>query len=326
VRQKNANREASILKYAIIVVLACVPVASLAFIVSLVISFMLHDTLERWMTKEPAFDIESIEDEPGGNTETAPESKDKTLPPGMKLISIPGGTFSMGYSASEPYDDESQDDYVTVDGFKLSETEVTIAQYVEFLNASRPSNWDRMKWVDTKEEDDTSHIYYSGDKYYADPGWEDHPVTYVSWYGAEAFCEYYGLRFPTETEWEYAARGPNHYEYPWGNEFDGEKCCYYDNKGSGNPPTMPVKSFEPNGYRLYDMAGNVWEWCSDEYDSYLVDRSTSGDPPDEISGDVRIIRGGSWRDESAHVSCAARYCGFPRDFVYFCGFRCAAGN
>jgi sulfatase modifying factor 1 len=221
------------------------------------------------------------------------------LPPsGMKLISIPGGTFSWGSTAFEGYGDERPVYTVTVSDFKLSETEVTFAQYVEFLNAVGPSNSDRGKWVKTNDEDATSHIYYSGGKYYADPGWGDHPVVNVAWYGAGAFCEYYGLRLPTQAEWEYAAGGPNHYKYPWGDEFDGKACCYSCYNGSGDPPTMSVKSFEANGYGLYEMAGNVWEWCSDLHEP-------GSDP--ELPSTHGVARGGSWEDGAQFVLCASRF-------------------
>jgi formylglycine-generating enzyme required for sulfatase activity len=176
----------------------------------------------------------------------------KALPAGMKMVDIPGGTFDM----------ESTGETITVGDFKMSETEVTWGQYCEFLNAKQPGPLLRKKWIKLSDEEESSHISRSGKTYKVDEGWVNHPVVNVSMAGAKAFCVYYGLRLPKEAEWEYAAGGPNHTKYPWGDEFDATKFCFKGNRGSGNPKTMPIKSFSENGYGLYDMAGNTAEWCS----------------------------------------------------------------
>jgi formylglycine-generating enzyme required for sulfatase activity len=247
------------------------------------------------------------------------------LPAGMKLISIPGGTFSMGSTASDADSNESPVHTVTISGFKMSETEVTVDQYVEFLNEVTPSSLDRKKWIETNDEDSRSHIYYTGGKYYADGGWGDHPAVNVSWYGAEAFCEHYGLRLPTQAEWMYAAGGPSHYNYPWGDSFNGSKCCWYENKGSGDPSTKPVKSFDANGYGLYDMAGNVWEWCFDWYDEDYYSKLPSKNPQGPSIGIYKILRGGSWLDFAQTIRCANRIGNNPERLDYDYGFR-AAGD
>ncbi len=189
------------------------------------------------------------------------------LPTGMKLVDIPGGTFEM-ISIGET---------VTIDDFAISETEVTWGQYYEFLNAKQPGPVLRKKWIKLIGEEESSHISKSGKTYEVDEGWANHPAVNVSKAGAKAFCSYYGLRLPKESEWEYAFGGPEHFEYPWGGEFDDTKLCFKGNRGDGNPKTMPVKSFSSNGYGLYDVAGNVWEWCA---------------------GLDLVLRGGSWNESS----------------------------
>lgn len=242
---------------------------------------------------------------------------------GFELVSIPGGTFAMG--SKEGDDDEKPIHWVTVDTFEMSETEVTNAQYCSFLNALgiHPGGEDRKRWFELSEEDDYSHITFKGYKYVVDSGWEEHPVVNVSWFGAKAFCDFYGCRLPTEAEWEYSAGGPNHYEYPWGDEFDKKACCYWDNKGDGSPGTMPVKSFEPNGYGLFDMAGNVWEWCSDWYGENYYSSSPTINPQGPSSGDYKVLRGGSWYGVSDFVRCANRFYLDPAYLlIVYDGFRC----
>ena len=223
----------------------------------------------------------------------------KVVGHGIKLVRIPGGTFQMG--SNDGNADEKPVHTVTVDSFWMGETEVTIGQYVAFLNEVKPSSSQLEPWIYL---DEYAHIKKSGNNYYADSGWEKHPVVSVSWYGARDFCAQYGLRLPTEAEWEYAAGGPKHYKYPWGNEFSSQKCCFSDNKGNGSIGTMEVRHFSRNGYWLYDMAGNAWEWCNDWYDNYSS--YAQNNPQGSTSGDYKIIRGGSWLFDAAYLRCASR--------------------
>ena len=134
----------------------------------------------------------------------------------------------------------------------------------------------------------------------------DHPVTTVSWYGAKAFCDYYGYRVPTEAEWEYAARGGYHdpyYQYPWGsNSIDCSKANHRIDGGFCNPLnltswpyTSPVGYYGPQGaYGLCDMSGNLWEWCQDWYDASYYGVSSTSNPTGPVAGTTRVLRGGAW--------------------------------
>ncbi len=224
------------------------------------------------------------------------------LPVGMKMVDIPGGTFEM-LSIGET---------VTVGDFKLSETEVTWGQYIEFLNSRQPSAAMLKKWI-ILENDST----IPGEEYsFVDESRYNYPVVYVTKAGAKAFCNYYGLRLPKEAEWEYAACGPEHTKYPWGDEFDGTKCCYRGNNGDGYPKTMPVKSFSENGFGLYDMAGNAAEWCAGP-EATLWGGSWSVIGPKVISD----VHGGHSTAGFDYASSSTQTLGGDND-----GFWCPGGN
>ena len=127
----------------------------------------------------------------------------------------------------------------------------------------------------------------------------------MSWHAAAAYAEWTGKRLPTETEWEKAARGGLvGQKYPWGDSIDATKANYGWNVGD----TVPVRRYPRNGYGLYDMAGNVWEWC---YDAY------------EGDADSRVLRGGSWLDSARFVRVSARGWSTRMFTSSYIGFRCA---
>jgi sulfatase modifying factor 1 len=186
-------------------------------------------------------------------------------------------------------------------GFWLGKYEVTNAQYAAFLNA-HGSNQDGsgQRLICENSYSSWCKVAYTGATWVALAGWENHPVINVTWFGAKAYCDHYGLRLPTEAEWEYAARGPGSLRYPWGNEWDASKCCNGSNRGPGyaagtGPGTMPVGSL-PAGDSwcgASDLAGNLWEWCSDWY-HYCYSVLPTDDPQGPLSGDYRVVRGQSW--------------------------------
>jgi sulfatase modifying factor 1 len=243
-------------------------------------------------------------------------------PPGM--VWIPGGTFTMGTTDTNAhfFDARPQHD-VEIDGFWLDETEVTNAQFEEFVKATgyvtvaeqRPTKeqimanlqpgvppppddklvpaslvfrqpddpipWaDEMNWWEWLPGANWRHPEGPGSGI-ADR--MNHPVVHVCWKDADAYCKWAGKRLPTEAEWERAARGGLVGKtYAWGDELPGDggtwRCNIWqgpspkiNTKADGHVRTAPVKSYPPNGYGLYDVAGNVWEWCSDWYapDYYL---------------------------------------------------------
>jgi tetratricopeptide (TPR) repeat protein len=211
---------------------------------------------------------------------------------------IPGGTFQMGSNDGDS--DEKPVHTVTLGGFWIGKYEVTVKQYREFC-------------------------LVTGRKMPDQPGWseENHPVVNVFWHDAAAYAQWRNCRLPTEAEWEYAARGGlDGKKYPWGDAISHDYANYEGTGGRDRwANTSPVGSFPANGYELYDMAGNVWEWCSDWYDTYSS--SEAYNPTGPGSGTYRVVRGGSWGYGPNDLRCAGRARDVPDDSWDGGGFRVA---
>ena len=152
----------------------------------------------------------------------------------------------------------------------------------------------------------------------------DHPVVYVPWQGASRFCRWAGGRLPTEAEWEFAARGGKEgNRFPWGNErTQAQAKVTWDVQGHIQEPcTSTVGGFPANGFGLFDMAGNAWEWCGDWFGKHYYERSPSEDPMGPTSGEYRVVRGGSWNAGPVDFRVSGRGAFDPSERFYV-GFRC----
>ena len=246
---------------------------------------------------------------------------------GGEMFLIPAGEFQMGSNDSEADDDEKPVHTVYIDAFYMDKYEVTNAQYKGFIRANPEWGKDR---INRSFHDGDYLKYWNGNDYPS--GEANHPVVYVSWYAAMAYAKWAGKRLPTEAEWEYAARGGlSGKKYPWGNNLDSSKANYGRNVGT----TTAVGKYSPNGYGLYDMAGNVWEWCLDEYDWNFYQNSRRRNPiagassVDWVINNItnvktrRVLRGGSWPYYPVLLRVANRNWGGPTDAFDDYGFRCA---
>ena len=250
-----------------------------------------------------------------------------TTPAGTthEMVLVPEGSFTMGSASIES--NQRPVHAVYLDAFYIDQFEVTHAQYLVFLNAIGQNSNDRGNFLLSPT---LSAVQESGDSFVLQaPEVADRPVVWVYWYGAQAYCEWAGMRLPTEAEWEKAARGTDERTYPWGNEL--ANCGYAvmrdGGKGCGQERTWAVGS-KPEGaspYGAYDMAGNVWEWVADWYDIGYYAQSPKRNPRGPASGVRRVLRGGSWDNVTRDLQASYRLRFTPWFTLRTVGFRCAQG-
>ena len=244
------------------------------------------------------------------------------LPNAPRMIFINGDTFQMG---STERDDENPIHSVKVSDFYLAETEVTNAQYMAFVKATNSHHPEWMEEGDKYNTKTSSDDYYKKLKDALDTS--DHPVVGISWDDAVAYCEWLStvnrtkFRLPTETEWEYAAGWGVPNRTKWAGTDSLISLVRYGNYFSPLEYrfTAPVKSYQANDLGLYDMSGNVWEWCSDWYGSYPSGSQTN--PTGPKNGSYRVIRGGSYSDNSSILRVAFRHKYEPSKWRPNIGFR-----
>ncbi len=284
-------------------------------------------------------------DNPAPNTATQPLAN-PTKPCGGSssgdLVHLSGGEFLMGTDNRRfPADGEGPIRDVAVDAFAISPTLVTNANFDAFVAATgHVTDAERFGWsfvfkdfVSEEVEKQVTQVVQGSEWWWRVDGadWRqpegpgsnvedrvDHPVTHVSWADAVAYCDWAGARLPTETEWEYAARGGlDQATYAWGDELEpsGEHICNIwqgefpntNTLNDGYHGTSPVGAYEANGYGLYDVAGNVWEWCDDWFSATFhrnARRVTRENPQGPRNGNTKVIRGGSYL---CHESYCNRY-------------------
>ena len=260
----------------------------------------------------------------GDNLVRTTVAQSPSVPEGMVLI--PAGEFQMGSTDSQGDSDELPVHTVYLDAFYMDIFEVTIGQYKEFIRS-------------------TGHKPLANQVLNLSPtDW--HPVVGVSWYDAMAYATWAGKRLPTEAEWEKAARGGlAGKKYPWGDAPpDGTQCNFADmlaahlewanlDADDGYAQSAPVGEYPPNGYGLYDMGGNVREWCLDAWDADFYANSSRQNPfaggslEDVVSNfktvtTERVTRGGSWWTPPDFLRVAFRNESRPSAAYINNGFRC----
>ena len=212
------------------------------------------------------------------------------------MMLIPAGSFWRGIKEGTTHHDAPLHK-VYLKSYYIDKSEVTNSQYATFLKETgyRPP----LHWNDPR---------------FNDPMF---PVVGLRWKHAVAYAEWAGKRLPTEAEWEKAARGGlDVMKYPWGDDIGTEFANFHSMQAT------PVASYSPNGYGLFDMAGNVWEWCVDYYGANYYNISPLSNPPGPKEGRNRIIRGGAFNTSGQALMCGHRHYYDPELSMYMIGFRC----
>lgn len=262
---------------------------------------------------------------------------------GMQLKLIPAGEFLMGSPAGEAEgsNDEGPQRSVRITRpFYLGVYEVTVGQFRQFVEATDYRTeaerdgeggwgWTGKKWEGRKPEFTWRTIGI--------PQPDSYPVVNVSWNDAMAFCQWLSAkegrayRLPSEAEWEYACRAGSTTPFHWGTALNGKEANCDGNYPYGTTEKGPylvrparVGSYAPNGFGLYDMHGNVWEWCQDWYDGEYYGKSPPEDPTGPATGSIRVIRGGGWFNSASLCRSADRYRFVPGIRFNDLGFRVAA--
>jgi formylglycine-generating enzyme required for sulfatase activity len=252
---------------------------------------------------------------------------------GIDLVYVRGGSFEMGSEKGES--DEKPMHSITLSNYFIGKYEVTVGQFRKFIAATG---------YKTSADINGGSYLWNGSQWKLQPGinWEydalgfkrpeteeNHPVIHVSWTDALEYTKWLSsvtgkaFRLPTEAEWEFAARGgmsSNGYTFAGSNDIN-QVAWSLDNKSN---QTFPVGKKQPNELGIYDMTGNVWEWCNDWYDADYYAKSPSTNPQGSKSGLFKVIRGGSWGGLSNFNRVTFRYRYFPGNRGKFNGFRIAA--
>jgi formylglycine-generating enzyme required for sulfatase activity len=225
----------------------------------------------------------------------AEPSKPKATAPNIEMVHVEGGTFQMG---SNDYDNEKPIHSVTLGNFSIGKYEVTQAQWRAVMG-NNPSN---------------------------NKNCDNCPVEQVSWEDVQQFLSKLNsmsgkrYRLPTEAEWEYAARGGSSSKgYKYSGSDDVNAVAWYN--GNSGSKTHSVGGKSANELGIYDMSGNVWEWCSDWYDDKYYSSSPSSNPTGAVTGTFRVLRGGSWRSNAVRCRVADRGEDAPSDRYDNYGFR-----
>ena len=279
------------------------------------------------------------------------------------MIKLDGGRFLMGTDSIEgfPADGEGPVREVTLHGFYLDTAPVTNEQFAEFVRKTGyQTESDRFGWSFVFHKHITPEEFprlvkdrVRGVDWWCKvdgANWErpegpgshiasrpHHPVVHVSWNDALAYCEWAGKRFPTEAEWEYAARGGlEQKSFPWGDELtpEGRHLCNiwqgefpnHDTADDGYSAPAPVDAFPPNGYGFQTITGNAWEWCGDWFHPSFHVAATRTNPVGPPNGTHKVMKGGSYLCHASYCNryrVAARTSNTPDSATTNIGFRCA---
>jgi serine/threonine-protein kinase len=273
-------------------------------------------------------------------------SKQISAKDGMVMVFVPEGDFQMGSDDDTDYD--KPEHTVWLDAFWIDQTEITNTQFEKFVKETNYktdaelAGWSYVFNTSSSTWPKTEGANWQHPRGPASnlDGLGDHPVGYVSWNDAAAYCKWAGRRLPSEAEWEKAARGTDGRLYPWGNQKPGGNLLNFADKSSasdfadknvddGFAFTSPVGHY-PEGaspYGALDMAGNVWEWVNDWYrPDYYLSQTIWSNPVGPPAWAGKVLRGGSWDDTGRVTRSILRLAYYPMDWYAYFGFRCAVSQ
>ncbi len=297
---------------------------------------------------------------------TATGRKGWKQPTPFGMVLVPSGSFVMGQADEDIAATQiNMNRQVTISSFYMDDAEISNHEYRQYVNALLADSVSTLgeEEIMAKYYPDTTvwkndFTYHNGDPmlehYYGHPAFDTYPVVGVSWIAANHFCKWrtntlddfrtkdggyksFGFRLPSEAEWEWAARGgKSGAKYPWGNPYVANgKGCYLANfkpqrgnfDADGYPYTAPATAYSPNEYNLYNMAGNVAEWCRDAYadntNAIVWDMNPDNQNADEPR---KVVRGGSWKDIAYYLETGTRYYEYEDQKRSYIGFRCVMDN
>ncbi len=234
------------------------------------------------------------------------------------MVLVPEGVFPMGVpkAARDGGVDERPNHDVFLDTFYIDKYEVTNGRYLTFITKTghrtpqHPTDPTKGLWQGNTMPESVVDL----------------PVINVDWFDAEAYCKWAEKRLPTEAEWEKAAKGPNDWRFPWGDVEPTDKHLNYNQvTWNGETTLVPVGIYEAgkSPYGAYDMAGNVWEWVADWYDSQYYSKSPERNPKGPQSGGFKVLRSSGWQGETPQARIFTRIMSKPLDRNHSTGFRCA---
>ena len=232
---------------------------------------------------------------------------------------VPAGEFTMGSDVAQLPDDtdEKPAHRVYLDAFYIDKYEVTNKVYKACVDAGAC-------------QPPLDFHSFTRSSYYENPDFDNHPVINVSWDMAKTYCEWRGAQLPTEAQWEKAARGNDARTYPWGEGISCDRANYWPKVQACIGDTTEVGTYESNvsPYGVQDMAGNVMEWVADWYSQTYYASSLTSNPLGPVSGEERVLRGGSWMSSDDDVRSASRHwnwklLGSLPQYSQAIGFRCA---
>lgn len=277
------------------------------------LNFSDEDKVTQNKKKEEKFENPKEKTSKPQKASTQPVATSNTNRNFIDMVNVTGGRFQMGCNDGDS--DESPMHTVMISSFKMSKHEISNSQYCKFLNTIK-ANGNISRWIMLEK----SKIKLTNGVYAPDQGFENHPVIFVSYYGAMAFCQWIGGRLPYEAEWEYAAVGGEHgakTKYS-GSPNINDVAWYHKNSPQ---QTREVMKKIPNMLGIFDMSGNVWEWCYDGYDRNYYKNSESYNPRGPKDKENKVIRGGSWQSFPYYTRVTARNQSNPSTQNNSTGFR-----